>query len=381
MFHLAILFLSATPDAPDKTTMVSCPDGTIIPVGQVCPPNELTYSPRPYGLKPPVGPNQSARPTGNPSSWVRSDDYPARALQKEIAGTTAFTLDVTKWGSVADCTITSSSGDAYLDDATCKNVALRARFYPATDAQSKPITGKYSNRVRWAIPMDDPVEATEDTPDLAANYNNDTYIDEAAYPEAPTLLNYEWNYPNQSDYPAKAKLEKRSGITYLDLSIDNTGAVSDCKVTTSSGHADLDLKSCEIAKARAEYTPALDIEGKPSNGRISTGVAWSLPNVADAKATSGQAVPYKTPPPQPYKRPQLFKEAGFAEVEYVMTANGKFGVCSESGELFKKNGERMNMCDEAAREDVSYEPYLDAAGKPVAKKVKARISVDISDVK
>jgi TonB family protein len=374
MFHLAILFLSATQVAPDKTTMVSCPDGTAVPVGQVCPPNELTYSPRPYGLKPPVGPNQSARPTGNPSSWVRSDDYPARALQKEIAGTTAFTLDVTKWGSVADCTITSSSGDADLDEATCRNAALRARFYPATDAQSKPIAGKYSTTVRWAIPKDEPYVP-------AVSYKPTPYIQTSVFPRSPRLISYGWDRIKEEDYPVRAKEQEREGTVFVDLSIDAVGVVAGCTITGSSGHADLDAKSCEIAKRRARFQPALDIDGSPSLGRVSTGVAWSLPKVADAKATSGQAVPYKTPPPQPYKRPQMFKEAGFVEIEYVMTADGTMSECSESGDLFKKDGERINTCELNRGDREQYQPYLDAAGKPVAKKVKARISVDISDVK
>jgi protein TonB len=55
-------------------------------------------------------------------------------------------------GRVQSCTVTSSSGHADLDDATCKNIQRRARFDPALDSNGQPTSGSWSSRVRWQIP-------------------------------------------------------------------------------------------------------------------------------------------------------------------------------------------------------------------------------------
>jgi TonB family protein len=98
----------------------------------------------------PKGPS----PEGNPANWTTGNDYPARALREEREGTTGFRVTVSTDGRVTDCQITSSSGHADLDEATCANVRQRARFTPATDGEGQPTNGSYSNRVRWVIPSD-----------------------------------------------------------------------------------------------------------------------------------------------------------------------------------------------------------------------------------
>ena len=100
---------------------------------------------------PPKGPTTAAQPRGNPGSWATPNDYPSRALREERTGTTGFSVTVDTQGRVVSCTITSSSGHADLDDATCKNVSRRARFKPAMQ-NGEPVQGTYSNRVRWVIP-------------------------------------------------------------------------------------------------------------------------------------------------------------------------------------------------------------------------------------
>lgn len=97
---------------------------------------------------------KSAMPKGNPANWATTNDYPTRALREEREGTTGFRVTVGTDGRVTSCTVTSSSGSADLDEATCSNVTRRARFNPATDGEGNPTTGQYSNRVRWVIPKD-----------------------------------------------------------------------------------------------------------------------------------------------------------------------------------------------------------------------------------
>jgi periplasmic protein TonB len=100
---------------------------------------------------PPSVPPKAATPRGNPGNWATTNDYPSRALREEREGTTGFRVTIGTDGRVTDCQITSSSGHADLDQATCDNVRRRARFNPATE-DGQPTTGTYSNRVRWVIP-------------------------------------------------------------------------------------------------------------------------------------------------------------------------------------------------------------------------------------
>ncbi len=361
---LSVIYLLAMAGASDqavphkRSTGPSAPPPPI--VAPVPPP-----VPYPSG-SPAVVPNMAATPKGNPGSWVTNDDYPRSALIAEASGLTAFKLTITKWGSVADCEITLSSGNEALDEATCRNVAVRASFFPATDKDAKPISGSYANRVRWVVPSDSPASTVTYVPPLPSRY-----APTIVYPRSPSLISYGWNSTTSADYPTKAEMEERTGTTYFDLTISAVGVVTDCKFTTTSGHADLDQKSCEIAMRRARFQPALDVQGNASVGRVSTGVSWALPNTSSASATAAAA--YKAPPQR-----QLFKESGFTEIEYIMNADGTFGTCTEAGDLFKKMGE-SNICDLSKTRPVEYQPYSDAAGKPVAKKVKVRMSVDITD--
>jgi TonB family protein len=367
---LSVIYLLVVAGASDHASPQARPESVPTPNSRAYP--APPPRPSPIYASPPAMPNRLPIPKGNPGSWVTSDDYPRSALRAEKSGTVAFTLEVNKWGSVADCMITVSSGDAELDEATCRNVAVRARFYPATDKDSKSITGKYSNRVRWQVPsyVDKPIT------DEATSYARPLYVPSQLFPRSPYLNSYGWNYPTAADYPTKAEMEGRTGTTYVDLFIDSSGSVSDCKVTATSGHVDLDQKSCEIAKERAKFSPAFDVLGQPSIGRSSTGVVWAL---AHSEVAANSA--HYTVPPPPTKKPQMFKEPGFAEVEFVMQSDGNIAECSEIGDLLQKMGESGKLCDLAKIRPVQYQPYLDAAGKPVTKKVKLRMSVEINDAK
>lgn len=123
------------------------------------PPAPIILAPPPVVAPPPPPPPprvaaHGAIPKNNPGSWATTDDYPARALREERAGTTGFQVTVGPDGRVTDCTVTSSSGSPDLDEATCTNVKRRARFTPAVGTDGQPMSATYSNRIRWVIPKD-----------------------------------------------------------------------------------------------------------------------------------------------------------------------------------------------------------------------------------
>ncbi len=260
---LAILFISAM-QTEAEVKLLDCPIGQIANEAGQCEAVAMPIPPERYYATTVRGPFMPPTPKGHPGSWVTSDDYPAAALQAELSGRSEFKLSINKWGVVADCEITSSSGSAELDEATCKNVAFRAKFYPATDKDAKPIAGTYSNRVRWEVPKDDPILPDE------------------------------------------------------------------------------------------KYTSDDDL--------------------SDTKVSPPAAAPRE-------KRPQTFKETGFFEVEYIVSTDGTVKECMESGELFQIMGEKEKICDQVERDGKLSDPYRDASGKPVEKKVKVRMDVKVDDIK
>jgi protein TonB len=117
----------------------------------LAPPGPAAAPPPP---PPPKFTPKSAQPKGNPGNWATTNDYPTRALREEREGVTGFRVTVGTDGRATGCDVTSSSGSADLDQATCSNVMRRARFTPATDGEGNPTTGSYSSRVRWVIPKE-----------------------------------------------------------------------------------------------------------------------------------------------------------------------------------------------------------------------------------
>ncbi len=119
--------------------------------------NPAPAPPTPAPAPPPpptVDKSRAGKPRNNPGSWATTNDYPSRALSQEREGTTGFRVTYDASGKVTDCQITSSSGHADLDAATCSNVKRRARFEPGLDKDGNPTGGAYSNRVTWRIPKE-----------------------------------------------------------------------------------------------------------------------------------------------------------------------------------------------------------------------------------
>lgn len=100
-------------------------------------------------------PKDRASPTSSPGSWFSDADYPLDAQRAEIDGTTAFRLDIDRLGVPTRCTITTSSGSASLDTATCDKLMVRARFTPAKDAKGKSVPDTYNGRITWRLPDND----------------------------------------------------------------------------------------------------------------------------------------------------------------------------------------------------------------------------------
>ena len=81
----------------------------------------------------------------------------------------------------------------------------------------------------------------------------------------------------QSEYPSRAQREEREGTTGFSVSVDTSGRVASCNVTSSSGSPDLDAAVCPSIKRRARFSPAEDTDGNKVEGSFRSSVRWVLP--------------------------------------------------------------------------------------------------------
>jgi TonB family protein len=93
----------------------------------------------------------------------------------------------------------------------------------------------------------------------------------------------------QEDYPVAALKVGAQGTTAVELKIDKWGLVEECKISQSSGNADLDFTTCRLAQLRFRYSPALNERGKPVRATISTRLRWALTPDAPAETTPDRA--------------------------------------------------------------------------------------------
>ena len=82
---------------------------------------------------------------------------------------------------------------------------------------------------------------------------------------------------NTSDYPSGSLLRGEQGTVRFELAIGGDGRVSDCRVTASSGSADLDAATCRQVSKRARFEPATDDTGARVGGTYKGSIRWVIP--------------------------------------------------------------------------------------------------------
>ena len=86
------------------------------------------------------------------------------------------------------------------------------------------------------------------------------------------------NWVTSDDYPSRALREERSGVTGFRLNIDANGRVSNCTITKSSGHSDLDSEACRLLSRRARFRPAVGADGQKMTDSFSSRIVWRIPD-------------------------------------------------------------------------------------------------------
>ena len=291
------------------------------------------------------------RPATDPGSWVTTDDYPITALRDTHEGTTGFRLTVGPDGLPRRCEVTASSGHAELDDATCRLVMQRARFETQRDDKGVRVGGTYANRIRWQIP-DDYLER------LA---QSGFRVDQTrrGLPRAPLPDPAMVTLDAAAHYPPAALAARQEGDVGMMLSLDAAGKVIRCVVTESSMVRDLDTAACALMRSDGRFEPALDSAGTPVKSEVPAVFSWVLPRTAGATA-------------EPAHRKFPLSSPMAATMTIVVGADGIARDCK-----FSATGLPVglplegNPCDMFGG-SVRYIPFVDAAGKPVTRRVTMR---------
>ena len=152
-------------------------------------------------------------------------------------------------------------------------------------------------------------------------------------------------------YPAESLRNDEQGTTAFRLTIDPTGRVTACAITSSSGYDRLDIKACELMQANGRFSPALDRKGKPTTGSWASRFKWVLPK------------PELVPVPKP-----------FADtISFIIEADGTATECVHLGPG------PLSKAASPCGDGQVFEPPRDGAGNPVRRKVTAKVSFEVTD--
>ena len=82
-------------------------------------------------------------------------DYPRAAKRAGIEGTVSVRFTVGTDGRTSGCTVTRSSGNAELDETTCRLIEQRFRYRPAEDTEGRPVPEVVTRTFDWLLPFRD----------------------------------------------------------------------------------------------------------------------------------------------------------------------------------------------------------------------------------
>ena len=164
--------------------------------------------------------------------------YPT-ASQAGEQGITVVAVDIATDGTPVAITLKQSSGSMRLDKAAVDHIKAHWRWEPPMQ-DCKPAKVQVLVRVGWSLGF-------------------------------PPKTRFGLTMPN-SAYPPGAIEAFESGDTYLTVTIDEAGSITDGKVAYSSGFHDLDSKALEVLKASSGA-----MKGK-ATGSQNLLVRWQLPS-------------------------------------------------------------------------------------------------------
>ncbi|HLY88093.1 MAG TPA: TonB family protein [Acetobacteraceae bacterium] len=84
---------------------------------------------------------------------LKFSDLPADLRDSQIGGTVSVRYSVEVNGGVGDCIVMVSSGNAELDQTTCRLIQQRFRFDPSHDRDGRPVRSMIDENHSWEFDM------------------------------------------------------------------------------------------------------------------------------------------------------------------------------------------------------------------------------------
>ena len=108
-------------------------------------------------------------------------------------------------------------------------------------------------------------------------------------------------------YPPAAAASGEQGRVAFTLTVDETGRVSECKVTQSSESPLLDETTCNFMTANGRFEIPRDKKNRPTTGTWSSAMTWKLepppPPTAPGSVSPALGAPSSSAPSGPAKVP------------------------------------------------------------------------------
>jgi TonB family protein len=101
--------------------------------------------------------------------WFSSNDFPSERIKEGNSGTVLLRVVVSPDGILRTCDVEESSGDAKLDEYTCRLTRKRAKFRAAKWLDGSPAYGVYRVPVVWLVPKNSGEFRKRLAPDVVLN--------------------------------------------------------------------------------------------------------------------------------------------------------------------------------------------------------------------
>lgn len=161
------------------------------------------------------------------------------------------------------------------------------------------------------------------------------------------------------DYPMKSFEKKEEGVTGYELLVDPAGNVATCRVTTSSGHDELDKTTCFLAQKRVKFQPARDASGQAVWGIYRSQALWAMPEhqlraaiLPDLEVTLNELPPNTIQPPA-------------VKLAYAVDASGKPSSCTMMPSSLKQPAILVSVGCQQLLQSRDDKPVLGPDGRPV----------------
>jgi TonB family protein len=239
----------------------------------------------------------AAQPIDTPGGLITEDDYPVAARRAGQEGIAEATLLVDASGYVADCSITTSSGSAELDAATCAILRERSRYVPARDKKGRAIPWTTTRKVRWdlrdveltseGVRMHFPIDAAGQIgpclgeavgePDADTTFFCDpalARIMAEAYLKKPVAQYSSLSIDIARDVDPEPAFERNPGdevkvISAARVRVSADGVVTACTVTDSAPFQGRTLNPCEGDMTVGKKGFTADEAGRARTARVS----------------------------------------------------------------------------------------------------------------